>query len=384
MLTTRTRHEYYQSITAIILGNGSNEKIFILWEMRLTSCITRKDKKSVEKFFFPSIIYAYIFYAFMDNFKEKLQQFHLDIESLNYEISKKVIGQHTMIRDILIALFAKGHILIEWAPGLAKTLAVETIAKTLNLNFNRIQFTPDLLPSDLVGSNIYRPEKSEFVVRKGPIFSNFVLADEINRAPSKVQSALLEAMAERQVSIGDTTYKLESPFIVLATQNPIEQEGTFKLPEAQLDRFLLKTVVSYPSEEEELEILKNIDTIEESEVKKIFSKTDITDIQKLIGEIEVSENIYTYIKDIVFFTRNETTITPYIAYPISPRASLSLLKASKVRACLEGREFVLPEDVKEMAYASLRHRIILNYEALADGVEVDAIIAEILHHVAIT
>jgi len=326
----------------------------------------------------------YIFYSFMDNFKEKLQQFHIDIESLNYEISKKVIGQHTMIRDILIALFAKWHILIEWAPGLAKTLAVETIAKTLNLNFNRIQFTPDLLPSDLIGTNIYRPEKGEFVVKKWPIFSNFVLADEINRAPSKVQSALLEAMAERQVSIGDTTYKLERPFIVLATQNPIEQEGTFKLPEAQLDRFLLKTVVSYPSEEEELEILKNINTIEESEVRKIFSKTDIIDIQKLIDHIEVSESIYTYIKDIVFFTRNETTVTPYISYPISPRASLALLKSSKVRACLEGREFVLPEDVKEMAYASLRHRIVLNYEALADEVEVDAIVDEILHQVSIS
>lgn len=320
----------------------------------------------------------------MTNQKEQIQQFSLDIENLLYEISKKIIGQKILVRDLLIALFSKWHILIEWAPGLAKTLTVDSLAKTLDLNAKRIQFTPDLLPSDLIGSNVYNPSKNEFYIKKWPIFSNFVLADEINRAPSKVQSALLEAMAEKQVSIWDTTFKLESPFIVLATQNPIEQEGTFQLPEAQLDRFLLKTVVDYPTESEELEILKNIQSIEKAELKPLFSKQDIFKIQDLVESIYVDENILSYIKDIVFYTRNkDSKISSYISYPVSPRASLSILKTCKALAFLQGRDFVIPEDVKEMAYPVLRHRLILNYEAMADGVLVDDIIKTILDNVVV-
>ncbi len=320
----------------------------------------------------------------MTNQKEQIQEFSIEIENLLYEISKKVIGQKTLVRDLLIALFSKWHILIEWAPGLAKTLTVDSLAKTLDLNAKRIQFTPDLLPSDLIGSNVYNPSKNEFSIKKGPIFSNLVLADEINRAPSKVQSALLEAMAEKQVSIWDTTFKLEAPFIVLATQNPIEQEGTFNLPEAQLDRFLLKTVVDYPTESEELEILKNIQSIEKAELKTLFSRQDIFKIQDLVESIYVDENILSYIKDIVFYTRNaDSKISPYISYPVSPRASLSILKTCKALAFLNGRDFVIPEDVKEMAYPVLRHRLILNYEALADGILVDDIIKTILDNVLV-
>lgn len=320
----------------------------------------------------------------MINQKEQIQEFSIEIENLLYEISKKVIGQKTLVRDLLIALFSKWHILIEWAPGLAKTLTVDSLAKTLDLNAKRIQFTPDLLPSDLIGSNVYNPSKNEFYIKKWPIFSNFVLADEINRAPSKVQSALLEAMAEKQVSIWDTTFKLEAPFIVLATQNPIEQEGTFNLPEAQLDRFLLKTVVDYPTETEELEILKNIQSIEKAELKTLFSRQDIFKIQDLVESIYVDENILSYIKDIVFYTRNaDSKISPYISYPVSPRASLSILKTCKALAFLNGRDFVIPEDVKEMAYPVLRHRLILNYEALADGIFVDDIIKTILDNVLV-
>ena len=316
--------------------------------------------------------------------KQQFQELSLQIENLFEEIGKKVIGQKTLVRDLLIALFSKGHILIEWAPGLAKTLTVDSLAKTLDLDFKRIQFTPDLLPSDLIGSNVYNPSKNEFYIKKWPIFSNFVLADEINRAPSKVQSALLEAMAEKQVSIWDTTFKLELPFIVLATQNPIEQEWTFNLPEAQLDRFLLKTVVEYPTEKEELEILKNIKSIEEVTLKKIFHKEDIFTIQNMIENVYTDENILSYIKDIVFYTRKkESHISKYISYPVSPRASLAMLKSAKTLAFLQGRDFVIPEDIKEMAYPVLRHRIILNYEALADNIEIDSVIKTILDHVEV-
>ncbi len=320
----------------------------------------------------------------MTNTKEQIQELSLEIDTLLYEISKKVIGQKTLVRDLLIALFSKWHILIEWAPGLAKTLTVDSLARTLDLEFRRIQFTPDLLPSDLIGSNVFNPSKNEFYIKKWPIFSNFVLADEINRAPSKVQSALLEAMAEKQVSIWDTTFKLDPPFIVLATQNPIEQEWTFHLPEAQLDRFLLKTVVDYPTESEELEILKNIKNIENEKLKNIFSKTDIFKIQQLVDDIYVDDNILNYIKDIVFYTRNKNSkISSYISYPVSPRASLAILKTTKALAFLNGRDFVIPEDVKEMAYPVLRHRLILNYEALASEIQVDEIIKTILHNVEV-
>ncbi len=316
--------------------------------------------------------------------KNTIENIPSNIEQLYWEIWKKVIGQKILVRDLLIALFSRGHILIEWAPGLAKTLTVDSLAKTLDLDFKRIQFTPDLLPSDLIGNNVYNPAKNDFYIKHGPIFSNFLLADEINRAPSKVQSALLEAMSEKQVSIWDTTFPLDLPFIVLATQNPIEQEWTFQLPEAQLDRFLLKTVVDYPSEEEELEILRNIKNIENTNIEKIFKKSDIFIIQEKVENIYVDENILVYIKNLVFYTRMKNTkISQYISYPVSPRASLALLKTAKTLAFLNGRDFVIPEDIKEMAYPVLRHRLILNYEALAEEIEVDSLIKIILDNVEV-
>ena len=320
----------------------------------------------------------------MQDLKWNIQDLKIKIDTSFFEISKKVIGQKSLVRDLFIVLFSRGHILIEWAPWLAKTLAVDSLSKVLNLNFKRIQFTPDLLPSDLIWSNIYNPAKNEFYVKNWPIFSNFVLADEINRAPSKVQSALLEAMAERQVSIWDTTFKLDLPFIVLATQNPIEQEWTFNLPEAQLDRFLLKTIVDYPNESEELEIMRQNKNIEKIQINSIFSKEEILQVQDLVDEIYVDENILNYIKDIVFYTRNSNTnISKYISYPVSPRASLSLLKTAKALALISWRDFVIPEDVKEMTYWVLRHRIILNYDAMADEIKVDDLIKIILDNVEV-
>jgi len=312
------------------------------------------------------------------------QLYHTKILALFWEVEKKVVGQQKLIRDLLIALFSNGHILIEWAPWLAKTLSVDSLARALQLDFKRIQFTPDLLPSDLIGSNIYHPETNEFAVRKGPIFSNFVLADEINRAPSKVQSALLEAMAEKQVSIADATYKLSAPFIVLATQNPIEQEGTYHLPEAQLDRFLLKTLVSYPTESEELEIMRQYLSRQSAEIYPVMDASDIAMIQNHINEIAVGDMILEYIKNIVFYTRkSQSLISHFLAYPVSPRASLWLLQSTKTLAFLSGRDFVLPEDVKEMAYPVLRHRAILNYEALASNVSPDEIISILLDNVLV-
>lgn len=315
---------------------------------------------------------------------EKIQSFSMKIDTIYDELGQKIIWQKTLIRDLLIWLFCSGHILIEWAPWLAKTLTVDSLSKTLDLDFKRIQFTPDLLPSDLVWNNIYNPSKNEFYIKSWPIFTNFLLADEINRAPSKVQSALLESMAEKQVTIWDTTFKLEKPFIVLATQNPIEQEWTFSLPEAQLDRFLLKSIVDYPTEDEELKILKNISSIEKVNLKKLLNKNEIFEIQDLIENIEVWDSIINYIKDIVFYTRNKTDISKYLSYPVSPRASISLLKSSKALAFLNGRDYVIPEDIKQMAYPILRHRIILNYEAIADEILVDNIIKIILENTKIS
>ena len=306
-----------------------------------------------------------------------MKNFSLKMKGLQNEVSKIIVGQNDLKRDIMIALFSGGHILLEWAPGLAKTRTVSTFSDALGLKFQRIQFTPDLLPSDLVGAKIYDPEAKTFEVKKGPVFANFVLADEINRAPSKVQSALLEAMEERQVTIGETTFPLDAPFMVLATQNPLEQEGTFHLPEAQLDRFLLKTIVPYPTNEEEKTILTESLTRDIEKISKILSKKEILDCQKSINEVEVSESIYEYICRLVFATRNDTEY-PEIAYGASPRASLALLRTSRVMAALEGRSFVIPEDIKEMAYGVLRHRIILSYEALAEWISTDDIIERIL------
>lgn len=316
-------------------------------------------------------------------FNQTFMEYIEKIQSLFSELDSVIVGQETMKRDILIALLSGGHILLEWAPGLAKTLTVKTFSDAVSLWFQRIQFTPDLLPSDLIGAKIYNPESKTFDVRKGPLFANIILADEINRAPSKVQSALLEAMEEKQVTIGDESYKLDTPFMVLATQNPIEQEGTYHLPEAQLDRFLLKTVLDYPTSDQEISILKGQKSRKNTKIEKVLSKKDIADIQKHIEEIHVSESIYSYIKDIVFATRENKDIAKWVAYGVSPRASLALLSCSQVLAYISGRDFVTPEDIKEMAFPVLRHRFVLSYEALAEDVTPDSIIEHILEHTSL-
>jgi len=305
------------------------------------------------------------------------------INKIITEISKKVIGQERLVRDLLVSLLCKGHILLEWAPGLAKTLSVATLAEVVSLQFNRIQFTPDLLPSDLIGNRIYHPDTKEFSTKKWPIFSNLILADEINRAPSKVQSALLEAMAERQVTIWDETFKLDKQFMVLATQNPLEQDGTYSLPEAQLDRFLLKSVIDYPSKFEELEIMKQYSSDDVVKLDKILKKTDLTKLQEEVSNIHIDDNIYKYIRDLVFCSREDKEIKEYLAYWASPRASIALVKVVKAIAFLEWRDFVIPEDVKEMIKPVFRHRIILNYEAIADWITSDMVIDKIISKIKI-
>lgn len=305
------------------------------------------------------------------------------IQELFWEVKKVIVWQDDLLRDILIVLLSGWHILLEGAPGLAKTLTVSTFSEVLSLTFSRIQFTPDLLPSDLIGAKIYDPEAKKFEVRKWPIFANFVLADEINRAPSKVQSALLEAMEESQVTIGDNSFALKAPFVVLATQNPIEQEWTFNLPEAQLDRFLLKTIVNYPTKDQEIEIMNRSMNFAELKLKKIINAKQIAELQKSVQEVFVSENILEYIRDIIFATRDKDAMREIILYWASPRASLWLLKASRALAFIEGRDFVMPEDVKSMAYWVLRHRIILQFEAIANDITPDTVIERILQSVKV-
>lgn len=311
------------------------------------------------------------------------------VRLLIQELEKVVVGQEKMINRLLIGLFTNGHILLEGVPGLAKTLTVSTLAKALQLDFKRIQFTPDLLPADLIGTLIYNQQQARFEVKKGPIFANIVLADEINRSPAKVQSALLEAMQEKQVTIGETTYPLDKPFLVLATQNPIDQEGTYPLPEAQVDRFMMKVTVTYPSKEQEKMIMRRMATTEFiSPLKPIFSKTDIFDIRNIINQIQVSEKIEDYIIDIVMATREPEQyglpkLKEYIEFGVSPRASLALNLGAKAQAFLEGRTYVLPEDVKSIASDVLNHRLILSYEAEADEVPTERIIEEILASVKI-
>lgn len=312
----------------------------------------------------------------MNDFSEK-------INLLKKEIDSVIVGQENLKRDIQIALFSWGHILLEWAPGLAKTRTAKVFSEAMNLDFQRIQFTPDLLPSDLIGAKIYDPDAKEFRVKKWPIFWNFILADEINRAPSKVQSALLEAMEEKQVTIGEESFQLGDPFLVIATQNPIEQEGTFSLPEAQLDRFLLKSIIEYPSPDEEIEIMQNMLTREKVKVKKILSKRDIAEIKKQIEEVQVSDWVYSYIRDIIFATRSKK-YKQTLFYGASPRASLALVRTAKTLAFLNGRDFVLPEDIKEMVYPVLRHRLIVSFESLANGIESDDIIWNILWEISIS
>jgi len=311
-----------------------------------------------------------------------MKEFSDKVQLLLDEVGQVIVGQESLKRDIVIAMLAGGHILLEGAPWLAKTRTVNCFANALRLDFQRIQFTPDLLPSDLVWARVYDPDIKEFVIKKWPIFSNFVLADEINRAPSKVQSALLESMEERQVTIWDTTFQLDTPFMVLATQNPLEQEWTFHLPEAQLDRFLLKSIIEYPSPLEEKKILTGATSRDNYKIQKIFWKKDITQFKKEIENVQVSESIYEYICRIVLASR-ESSRYPEIMYWASPRASLALMRCSKVLAAMQGRGFVLPEDIKQMAFPVLRHRIILSYEALAEEIIVDDMIQKILDDVKI-
>ena len=317
-----------------------------------------------------------------------LKKDHQDkIQEVVQEVAKVVVGQEYMINRLLIGLFTEGHILLEGVPGLAKTLTVNTLAKVLHLDFQRMQFTPDLLPADLIGTMIFNQKATKFEVRKGPIFANMILADEVNRSPAKVQSALLEAMQEKQVTIGETTFPLDRPFFVMATQNPIEQEGTYPLPEAQMDRFMMKVNVDYPTKEEELEVMRRMSNLSfEGQVKTILKKKDIFSIRNEINAVNISESIEKYIVELVFATRNPRDYNledqaEYIRFGASPRASINLNLGAKAVAFFEGRDYVLPEDVKEVAQDVLNHRILLNYEAEADGVLTHHIIEEILQKV---
>ncbi len=319
----------------------------------------------------------------------QIQQESAFVERLLEETGKVIIGQEKMMERLLLGLLARGHILLEGLPGLAKTLAINTLSKCVDGEFSRIQFTPDLLPADIVGTLIYNPAKSEFTVRKGPIFANFVLADEINRAPAKVQSALLEAMQERQVTIGNETYKLEEPFLVLATQNPIEQEGTYVLPEAQTDRFMLKVKITYPTKEEERRIIRLVMAGEKMpEVKPVVSTSDIIRARKLVRSVYMDEKIENYITDIVFATRYPEQhglekLKPLINYGGSPRASINMALAAKAYAFIQRRGYVTPEDIREVCYDVLGHRIGLTFEAEAENITQENIIKQILDTVEV-
>jgi MoxR-like ATPase len=305
------------------------------------------------------------------------------------EMGKVVIGHERLTNRLLIGLFTGGHVLLEGVPGLAKTLSINTLAKILDLDFHRIQFTPDLLPADLIGTMIYNRKLDDFEVRKGPIFANIILADEVNRAPAKVQSALLEAMQEKQVTIGDESYPLDKPFLVLATQNPVEQEGTFPLPEAQVDRFMLKVFMGYLNKEQELEVMQKMSNMNFNYVpQRILSKEDIMTIRDEVNQITISETLERYIIELIFATRKPADYglreeARYIQFGASPRASINMNLASKVLAYLDGRDYVLPEDIKEIAPDVLNHRIMLNYEAEADGITTMQVIDTILRRVAI-
>ncbi|MBN2519264.1 MAG: MoxR family ATPase [Bacteroidales bacterium] len=310
------------------------------------------------------------------------------VEMVQIEMNKVIIGQKHLIDSLLIGLLSNGHILLEGVPGLAKTLAITTLAKTIKAKFNRIQFTPDLLPADLIGTLIYSHQKENFVVKKGPVFANFVLADEINRSPAKVQSALLEAMQERQVSIGAETYKLDEPFLVLATQNPIEQEGTYPLPEAQVDRFMLKVVVNYPSKDEEKLIIRENLGKQFPQPNSILKPEDIINARNVVKEVYMDEKIEKYILDIVFATRYPADyklnkFSSMISYGGSPRASINLSLASKAYAFIKRRGYVIPEDVRAICHDVMRHRIGLTYEAEAENVSTEDIITEILNTVEV-
>ncbi len=319
---------------------------------------------------------------------EKIKQAGTWIQPLRDTVGKVIIGQQYLIDRLILGLISNGHVLLEGVPGLAKTLSVRTLACAIDANFSRIQFTPDLLPADIIGTLIYNPKEHTFETKKGPVFANLVLADEINRAPAKVQSALLEAMQERQVTIGDTTHPLPKPFLVLATENPIDQEGTYSLPEAQVDRFMLKLSVGYPSKEEELEILNTMATTSYMEdVKPVITLDDIMDARKVVNEVYVDDKIKNYIVDIVFATRNPADYNlkseALIQFGASPRATIALTLAAKGWAFLQGRGYVIPQDVKTIALDVLRHRVIVSYEAEAEGKTSEDIVQEILDTLAV-
>ncbi|OFX19868.1 MAG: ATPase [Bacteroidetes bacterium GWA2_31_9] len=319
---------------------------------------------------------------------EKIQKESAFIDIMTMEMNKVIVGQKHLVEGLLIGLLSGGHILLEGVPGLAKTLAINTLASIIDAKFSRIQFTPDLLPADLLGTLIYSQKKEEFVVKKGPIFANFILADEINRAPAKVQSALLEAMQERQVTIGDTSYKLEEPFLVLATQNPIEQEGTYPLPEAQVDRFMLKVVISYPKIDEERIIIRQNLNKTIAKANSVLKPEDIIKARDVVKDVYMDEKIEKYILDIVFATRfpDEYGLSKFksmISYGASPRASINLSMASKAYAFIKRRGYVLPEDVRAVCHDVLRHRIGLTYEAEAENISSEDIINEILNTVEV-
>ncbi|MDR2979642.1 MAG: MoxR family ATPase [Bacteroidales bacterium] len=319
---------------------------------------------------------------------ERIQRESSFIDLINMEMGNVIIGQKVMVERLLIGLLSNGHILLEGVPGLAKTLAIKSLAQCIHAKFSRIQFTPDLLPADLIGTMIYSQKNEEFVVKKGPIFANFILADEINRAPAKVQSALLEAMQERQVTIGEHTYPLDEPFLVLATQNPIEQEGTYPLPEAQVDRFMLKVMINYPTKEEEKAILRQHLTEQKLKTNAVLTPADITRARSIVKEVYIDEKISTYITDIVFSTRypSEYKLDKYrnmISYGASPRATINLALASQAYAFIKRRGYVIPEDVRAIAHDVLRHRIGLTYEAEAENVNSADIISEILNTIEV-
>lgn len=317
----------------------------------------------------------------------EVQEKQMLITQLKAEIGRVIVGQSALVDSLLIGLFTKGHVLIEGVPGLAKTSAVKALARTINADFKRIQFTPDLLPADLTGTEIFQPKTGDFTVKKGPLFNNIILADEINRAPAKVQAALLEAMQELQVTIADHTWPLADPFLVLATQNPIEQEGTYPLPEAQVDRFMLKLLVDYPSKAEEKEIMKRVGFEHEVEIEPVIDRPGLEEIRSLINRIFVDEKLLDYIVDIVSATRNPSDynidIADYIQYGASPRATIFLSLVARACAFLEGRGYVTPQDIKSIAPDVLRHRIILTYEAEAEDITTDQIIARIFDSVEV-
>ncbi|NDC40836.1 MAG: ATPase [Chitinophagia bacterium] len=320
---------------------------------------------------------------------DRIHQNSAFIELLTMELNKTLVGQKVMVERLLIGLLANGHVLLEGVPGLAKTLAIKSLASAIHARFARIQFTPDLLPADVLGTMVYNPQEHKFAVRKGPIFANFVLADEINRAPAKVQSALLEAMQERQVTIGDNTYPLEEPFLVLATQNPIEQEGTYELPEAQVDRFMLKVIITYPKKEEERQVIRtNLNPSGMPRTNQVVKTEDIITARKLVREVYMDEKIEQYILDIVFATRFPEEyklgkLKNYISYGGSPRASINLALASKAYAFIKRRGYVIPEDVRAICHDVMRHRIGLTYEAEAENITSEQILNEILNVVEV-